>query len=100
MIAKARGAGLAFDDTAITALPLRPDPKGELHDSKTGLYNLTPGIERPIGVTKDPKTGAVTDDPTQSLHDSVRKRWDADSGYRPAALKAYFKRSGDPRGAG
>lgn len=99
MLAKAHGAGLALDDTVVAALPLKSDPKGKLHDSKTGLYNLTPGIDRAIGVVKDPKTGAVADDPTQSLHDSVLKRWDADPGYRPAALKAYFKKIRDPRGA-
>jgi uncharacterized protein (DUF2235 family) len=99
MLAKAKGAGLALDETAIAALPLHPEPKGKLHDSKTGLYNLTKGIDRPIGVVKDPKTGALADDPTQSLHESVTKRWDADAGYRPATLKAYFKKIGDPRGA-
>ena len=33
-------------------------------------------------------------DPTQSLHDSVRKRWEGDANYRPASLKDYFARTG------
>ena len=76
MIGKARAAGLAFDAAAIEAYPLKPDPLGELHNSKTGLYRLTAGIDREIGA-----------DPTQSIHPSVRSRWDADPGYRPASLK-------------
>ena len=77
MIGKARAAGLAFDAAAIEAYPLKPDPVGKLHNSKTGLYRLTAGIDRAIGA-----------DPTQSVHPSVRTRWDADPGYRPAPLKA------------
>jgi uncharacterized protein (DUF2235 family) len=76
MIGKARAAGLAFDAAAIEAYPLKPDPLGTLHNSKTGLYRLTAGIDRAIGA-----------DPTQSVHPSVRTRWDADPGYRPAPLK-------------
>ena len=58
------------------AYPLKPDPVGKLHNSKIGLYRLTAGIDRAIGA-----------DPTQSVHPSVRTRWDADPGYRPASLK-------------
>ncbi|HXM82513.1 MAG TPA: DUF2235 domain-containing protein [Burkholderiales bacterium] len=82
MIEKARGAGLAFDAEAIAAYPLRGDPLGKLHDSKTGLYRLTAGINRTIG-----------SDPTQSLHPSVRQRWEGDASYRPASLRNYFKRT-------
>ncbi|MGQ0543936.1 MAG: DUF2235 domain-containing protein [Betaproteobacteria bacterium] len=79
MIGRARAAGLAFDAAALAAYPLRPDPLGQLHDSKTGLYRLTAGIDRRIGT-----------DPTQSVHESVKARWDADPGYRPASLKGTF----------
>jgi len=75
MIGRARAAGLAFDAAALAAYPLKPDPHGMLHNSKTGLYRLTAGIDRVIGA-----------DPTQSVHPSVRTRWDADPGYRPAPL--------------
>jgi len=75
MIGRARVAGLAFDAAALEAYPLRPDPLGPLHDSKTGLYRLSAGIERAIG-----------SDPTQSLHESVLARWRARPDYRPASL--------------
>lgn len=102
MIGKARHAGLVFDDAAIQGHPLRKDPLGTLHDSKTGLYRVTPGIDRPIGRStidpKHPSTAPKQDDPTQSVHESVRARWDGDATYRPASLRDYFKRTGDPRG--
>jgi uncharacterized protein (DUF2235 family) len=79
MIGKARAAGLAIDPAALAAYPLKPDPLGKLHNSKTGLYRLTAGIDRAIGA-----------EPTQSVHPSVRTRWDADPGYRPDSLQAVF----------
>ena len=79
MIARARAAGLAFDPAPLAAYPLKPDPLAEIHNSKTGLYRFTAGIDRAIGA-----------DPTQSVHPSVRTRWDADRGYRPAALNTVF----------
>jgi uncharacterized protein (DUF2235 family) len=103
MLDRARAAGLELDPTAIHAYPLTLEPPAPLHDSKTGLYALTPGIDRPIGLTAgDPRTpdaprGA---DPTQSVHASVLERWDKDASYRPAELRAYFARAGDPRAAG
>lgn len=69
------------------ALPLKPDPLQEVHNSKTGLYRMTPGIDRTIG-----------GDSTQAVHDSVRARWDADKNYRPATLKKHFQDTRDPRG--
>jgi uncharacterized protein (DUF2235 family) len=82
MIGKARSAGLAFDSEAMAAHPLHGNPLGKLHDSKTGLYRLTAGIGRVIG-----------SDPTQSLHPSVRQRWEGDASYRPASLRTYFKQT-------
>jgi uncharacterized protein (DUF2235 family) len=100
MLDRARTAGLELDADAIRAYPLALTPSAPLHDSKTGFYVVTPGIDRPIGLTaRDPKNpdaprGA---DPTQSVHASVRERWDKDASYRPAELRAYFERTGDPR---
>ena len=88
MMEKARGIGLALDDAAVQAHPLHPNSQSVLHNSKTGLYRLTAGVDRSIG----------RDDQTQSVHDSVRTRWDNDPTYRPPALRAYFKRTGDRRG--
>jgi uncharacterized protein (DUF2235 family) len=102
MIAKARGAGLAFDAPAMAALPLHPNHRETIHDSKKGVYNVTRGLDRPIGLaspgTGDPPDAAGKNDPTQSLHPSVLKRWDEDASYRPKSLREYFQRIGDPRG--
>lgn len=100
MLDKARGADLALDGPTISAYPLSPDPVAPLHDSKTGLYRLTRGIDRPIGLTaRDPKKPRAPrrPDPTQSVHSSVRDRWDKDPKYRPAALREFFARTGDDR---
>lgn len=86
MLEKARGAGLALDAKAMAALPTRGSPTGKLHDSKTGMYRVTPGINRKIG-----------GDPSQSVHPSVLARWDADRDYRPANLRQYLAAAGDPR---
>jgi uncharacterized protein (DUF2235 family) len=93
MIEKARGAGLEFDQTAAASYPLSPNPLDELHNSKSGLYRVTIGIDRPIGTLSDKSKP----DPTQSLHSSVLQRWDNDASYRPPALLDYFQRTADPR---
>ena len=98
MMGKARGAGLVFDGTAIRAHALHPDPVGRLHTSKTGLYLLTPGIDRVIGQSREPEGSPLRNDPTQALHETVRDRWDKVAGYRPSSLVEYFKRNGDHRG--
>jgi uncharacterized protein (DUF2235 family) len=101
MIGKARAAGLAFGDGLWSANPLAPKPAGVLHDSKRGLYRLSPGQDRPIGLVPPGPGGSVDAatplDPRQSLHASVRERWDADARYRPPALREYFRRTGDAR---
>jgi uncharacterized protein (DUF2235 family) len=102
MIGKARGAGLLFDEATIQAHALHPQPMEALHNSKTGVYRLTAGIDRTVGCsTEDPQhphEAPKRDDPTQSVHDSVRARWDGVPSYRPSSLKEYFRRSGDDRG--
>ena len=62
---------------------------------KPGTY-LGPLELSQDGVTLEGAAPGVID-ATQSLHESVRQRWDADPAYRPAALREYFKRVGDPR---
>jgi uncharacterized protein (DUF2235 family) len=96
MIAKASAVGLVFDPAVSSAYPSHPDATGTLHDSKTGLYRLTRPLVRTIGVadTPDGKPTAALD-PTQSLHASVRERWDADASYRPQGLRDYFARGGE-----
>lgn len=101
LLDRARNAGLALDPTVIGSHPLRPNAQGRLHNSKTGLYRLTPGIDRPIGLTAKspgaPEHGSGDEDPTQSVHTSVRERWDKDPTYRPAKLRDYFKMTRDVR---
>lgn len=80
-------AGLELDQRVLQARPLAGDPSGTLHNSKTGLYRLTKGIDRPIG-----------DGPSQTLHPCVLERWDRLTDYRPDNLRDYFLRIGDPRG--
>lgn len=89
----ARAEGLVFNPSAEQAYPIRPDPRAPLHNSRKGIYRLTSGIDRPIGV--DAKTGAV--DVTQTIHPSVLERWDADPAYRPPSLRAHLRRQRDPR---
>jgi uncharacterized protein (DUF2235 family) len=102
MLDRARDAGLALDTAAIAAHPLTLDPLAPLHDSKKGLYRLTPGIDRSIGLAARDARQAVPSprgpDATQSVHPAVRERWDKDATYRPAALRDYFTRTGDRRG--
>ena len=104
MIGRAQGVGLKFDSDAMLAHALKPDPRMQLHNSKTGLSRLIPGSDRAIGwsiKTPDASDKAVRqNDPTQSLHDSVLTRWDNDIAYRPPALRDYFKRIRDRRGNG
>lgn len=100
MMQKAGSVGLAFDMPACEANPTCGSAEGMLHNSKTGLYRLTKGIDRIIGMTKATVKTPPREDPTQSVHDSVRQRWDHDPTYRPEALLNYFKRTGDPRAEG
>ena len=79
--AAAPEVGLAFDAATSDALALAPDPLGALHRSKKGLYVVTPGVDR------EPVLDGS--DRTQSLHASVRVRWDgAAPPYRPRSLPA------------
>jgi uncharacterized protein (DUF2235 family) len=103
MMEKAKIPGLGFDQATVLARPTHGNALGKLHNSKTNFYRVTPGSDREIGVkveheggTKDAGDRADMD-PTQTLHPTVRERWDRDKSYRPDALKKYFKRTADPR---
>jgi hypothetical protein len=88
MLGKAGKEGLALDEDVLRSRPLAPSSIGKMHDSKTGLYKLTKGIDRPIGVGG-----------TQSVHPTAIERWDKDRGYRPKNLRDYLKAVGDARHA-
>lgn len=99
MLEKAQACGLVLDPTARPVHTLDPRPTAELHDSKTGLYNFTFGVDRPIGLEAKQASdaGGAAIDKTQSVHPSVLQRWDADPSYRPRNLRDYFTRIGDKR---
>ncbi len=87
---RARACGLAFRDDAFRptprpgdpdAFPVRPDPMGRLHDSRTGLYRLLPPFDRPIG--EAPRGH-------EHIAPSVVARRDKDPNYAPAGLLRYL----------
>jgi uncharacterized protein (DUF2235 family) len=104
MLKRAHAAGLALDAEAMQAYPLEPSYRAKPHNSAKGWYRLTPGLDRTIGVVarKDgtPAADPPVLDPTQSVDESVRQRWDEFPGYRPKSLRDYFRLVGDPRGTG
>ncbi len=93
MIEKAK-AHLRFDQRAMEGFRLEPDPLGMIHNSKTGLYRVTAGIDRTIGLDKTKKVDA-----SQSIHPTVLRRWDTNKEYRPDSLRTYFKLTSDQRGS-
>lgn len=99
---KAQAAGLAIDPETDRAFPPAPNHHGILHQSKKGLYRITAGIDRVIGKAAlplaQPDETTTQIDPTQSLHPTVRQRWDEDPAYRPRNLLDYFRLIRDPRG--
>lgn len=101
---KAFDCGLCMDEEVDRAYEPKPDPLSQVHNSKTGLYRLTLGIDRMIGTKVDEcgktvcnEEGGPESDPTQELHPSVLERWDNDKNYRPQNLRDYFSRIGDAR---
>jgi uncharacterized protein (DUF2235 family) len=103
MLDRAASLGLALDDglAADDRYKIKPDPLAPITNSKAGLYALTPGIDRIVGLAASdraqPSSGQEPEDPTQVLHPSVMHRWDNDSTYRPKSLCDYFARVGNPR---
>jgi len=81
MLTKAAGAGLQFDERYLADL-VTPDPLGVLHDSHTGLYNVTGTFERPIGI--DPSGCESVSSSAVARHEHQLSQ------YRPANLVAYL----------
>ena len=93
-------------DPLIEAAPqnqLNSNPLADKHESKKGLYLVTPGIDRVIGMAaklqEQPTEKTTERDPTQHLHPSVLERWDKDASYRPKNLVRYLQMVNDPRAA-
>lgn len=83
---KARECGLALDDEYVSD-HIAPNPRGELRNSKTGLYRLTGSFIRPIGR----RIGAA-----ENVHPSATERHRSDHGrYSPKNLLDYLKRAGE-----
>lgn len=99
MLGRAAAAGLHLIPRSGMAFPMRPRTCATVHESRRGMYRLTRGINRSIGIADSPE-GSTTgvEDPTQRIHESVLRRWDRDPIYRPAPLRRYFLDTGDPRG--
>jgi len=83
---RAEACGLAFDP-AYVAANVKPNPLGELRDSKVGLYEPLPEAIRPIG---EQERG------NESVHRSAveRKERSVDPTYGPPNLRRYLERDG------
>ncbi|MGW0422569.1 DUF2235 domain-containing protein [Streptomyces sp. NPDC003015] len=67
---------------------VRPNPMGPWVPSRKGFYRLFRPLHRPIGQEKD-KQGRLVGN--EHLADTVLRRREGDSRYRPPALEAYLK---------
>jgi uncharacterized protein (DUF2235 family) len=76
-------AGLEFDPIVRDALSSSASYKGEVHNSKTGLYKLTMGINRKIGATEHG---------TEYFHRSLIEKWHYEPAYRPKSLRRHAAR--------
>jgi hypothetical protein len=86
MKGKAEAFGLAFDETLLPdTLAPKPNPLGELRDSRLGLYKLIPPVWRRMG------EGAMTN---QRVYFSAVERMERDPGYRPDNLVKFLQRHG------
>ena len=86
MMEKAASRGLAFDRDYVQRT-FKPDPLGEIRDSRTGFYKLFRAAPRPIGI--DQATN-------QSVHPSARERVQGllNPAYDPPNLREYLDRAG------
>ena len=80
MVERAKGAGLAFDEDILQAMA-RPDPEGELRESRRGLFKLLGSFLRPIGQQVQGR---------ESVHESALERHRLDPSYRPVNLQQYL----------
>ena len=82
MMKEAAIAGLTIEN--YLSQTLNPDPNATRHQSRKNFYRSKPKFHRKIGHGQ----GEIL------IHDSVKQRWDHDSGYRPRELKRYIKSHG------
>ncbi|MGH3622535.1 MAG: DUF2235 domain-containing protein [Sciscionella sp.] len=86
MVDRAHSCGLAFDTTALDA-PSAPDPLGQLHTSRKGVYRLVPAFNRSIGTTDPEHEWAAS---------TAVKRYEQTAAYQPADLVTYLGKGGHP----
>jgi uncharacterized protein (DUF2235 family) len=79
----APGPGLLLDVAVKLALPTNPNFSEKPTNSKTGLYRVTPSLNRPIGASPSG---------TEYLHRSVIAKWKGDGEYRPPSLVPHTAR--------
>jgi uncharacterized protein (DUF2235 family) len=79
MMKHAQKAGLCVDMPYLRKIMHR-DALGPLHASRKGIYSIRGKHVRPMG-----------ESPIESIHPSVKKRWNAGRNYRPANLKKCLK---------
>ncbi|MFI8190054.1 DUF2235 domain-containing protein [Streptomyces sp. NPDC085946] len=112
MVAQARRYGLEFDADVLgaegppvmtpersTEFRVRPDSRGELHDSRTGLYRLSRPWHRPIGHGtgggerdgREPDGGEPFDT-RELLARTAWEHYDGDASYRPPELERRLAR--------
>ena len=80
MLQKARGSGLAFNNTYLSRI-IQKNPQGKPHNSYTFKSKFPGKYVRPIGASTD-----------ESLHASVRQRHQKKKSYRPQNLLKYMMR--------
>jgi hypothetical protein len=91
MVSRAESCGLAFRPGAFPPVAppgarddvilVRPDPRGALHESRTGVYVLTPPLHRAIGKKEQGH---------EYVSSSAVARYAADPAYRPPQLTEYL----------
>ncbi len=97
MIDKAADANLIFDTEVMEMTPIQTlDPLAPIHNSKLGLYRLTWGIDRVIGIAKrcceNGGQEELCEDDTQDAHPCSKTRWDQEPNYRPRPLRDFLRR--------
>jgi uncharacterized protein (DUF2235 family) len=84
---KAESCGLAFDHGKLEPYRIEPKPDCDLVDSRTAIYKLVPGYDRPL--VQDPLG-------RENIHPVVLQRLEKVSAYRPRNLISYLKIAGVP----
>ncbi|REL33391.1 DUF2235 domain-containing protein [Rhodohalobacter sp. SW132] len=101
MVQKAQEAGLVFDHSVENRHPLNPNCKGEIIESRKGIYRVLKPHNRVIGISEKiiREEGIIEQvpDPTQKVHKSALDRWDKDSEDCPPELAKYLNRTSDER---